>query len=198
MLINDNKNEWLIKSHIDCKNIQKQIMNNLDLFEEEDVSLKSTRGDLSKQYRIFLNEPEELNKFNNRLKIVMPFMYEISKQVSTVLKEQFNETRNLNLDAVWMVMGEKGGYHRVHHHNHRNQNFDRVAVVLYLKVPKNNVGDIFNILHKENGEKIDVIETTPEEGDLLIFPKQVLHGTYPQSDGLRQTLNFDFNLGQTN
>lgn len=196
MQINDPKNEWLIKSQIKVSHIHKQIMNHFDLFDEEDVTLKSTRGDLSKQYRIFLNEPEDLYKFNDRLKIVLPFLYEISKTVSEILKEHFNETRNLNLDAMWMVMGENGGYHRVHHHNHRNQNFDRVAVVVYLKIPDNNIGDIFNILHKNNGETIDVIETTPKEGDILIFPKQVLHGTYPQSKGLRQTLNFDFNLGE--
>ena len=194
MQINDPKNEWMIKSQIKVKHIHRQIMNNFNLFDEEDVKLKSTRGDLSKQYRIFLNEPEELNKFNNRLKIVLPFLYEISKIVSEILKEHFNENRNLYLDSTWMVMGENGGYHRVHHHNHRNKDCDRVAVVLYLKVPDNNTGDIFNILHKNNGETIDVIETTPEEGDILIFPKQVLHGTYPQSKGLRQTLNFDFNF----
>ena len=194
MQINDPKNEWLIKSKIKVNHIHKQIMNNLDLFDKEDVTLKSTRGDLSKQYRIFLNEPEDLYNFNDRLKIVLPFIYEISKIVSEILKENFNENRNLNLDAVWMVMGEKGGYHRIHHHNHRSENLDKVSVVVYLKVPDNNIGDIFNVLHKNNGEKIDVIETTPEEGNILIFPKQVLHGTYPQSKGLRQTLNFDFNL----
>lgn len=194
MQINDPKNEWLIKSKIKVNHIHKQIMNNLDLFDKEDVTLKSTRGDLSKQYRIFLNEPEDLYDFNDRLKIVLPFIYEISKIVSEILKENFNENRNLNLDAVWMVMGEKGGYHRIHHHNHRSENLDKVSVVVYLKVPDNNIGDIFNVLHKNNGEKIDVIETTPEEGNILIFPKQVLHGTYPQSKGLRQTLNFDFNL----
>ena len=91
-------------------------------------------------------------------------------------------------------MGEDGGYHRIHHHNHGNKDCDRIAVVVYLKVPDNNIGDIFNILHKNNGEAIDVVETTPEEGNILNFPKQVLHGTYPQSKGLRQTLNFDFNL----
>ena len=79
MQINDPKNEWMIKSQIKVKHIHRQIMNNFNLFDEEDVKLKSTRGDLSKQYRIFLNEPEELNKFNNRLKIVLPFLYEISK-----------------------------------------------------------------------------------------------------------------------
>jgi len=33
----------------------------------------------------------------------------------------------------------------------------------------------------------------PDKGDLVIMPKTVFHGVYPQkSEGLRRTLNFDF------
>ena len=34
----------------------------------------------------------------------------------------------------------------------------------------------------------------PEVGKLLIFPDWVLHGTYPQTKGTRQTLNVDYKL----
>jgi len=87
--------------------------------------------------------------------------------------------------SAWTVLGEKGGYHVCHKHN----DTDDISTVLYLAVPEetnNKQGAIY--FFAENNLNVHI----PKVGELLIFPVTMHHGTYPQGEGLRQTLNIDF------
>ncbi|AOO10536.1 hypothetical protein RW03080701_167 [Synechococcus phage S-RIM8] len=102
------------------------------------------------------------------------------------IKETSNQISNADLIAAWTCIGKKGTYHTAHKHNTNN---DLVAV-LYLECPEASYPD-GAIYFIENNE---VYRHMPETGDLLVFPATTIHGTYPQGEGLRQTLNMDFRI----
>ena len=54
-------------------------------------------------------------------------------------------------------------------------------------------GDTFLLL-RDNNNNIHPLTFEPKIGDIYIFPVHVFHGTYPQHDGLRRTLNLDFEV----
>ena len=64
--------------------------------------------------------------------------------------------------------------------------------MLYLDVPEDDDrGEFYYLINTENGTQLKWI--MPNKGDLIIMPKTVWHGVYPQtSEGLRRSLNFDF------
>ena len=49
-----------------------------------------------------------------------------------------------------------------------------------------------------DNNEIKYHELEPVEGMLVIMPTRTLHGSYPQPRGLRQTLNFDFQVSDEN
>ena len=102
------------------------------------------------------------------------------------IKQVSNQIKKVELIASWTCIGKKGTYHTAHKHN---TNDDLVAV-LYLACPEATYPD-GAIYFIENNE---VYRHMPETGDLLIFPATTIHGTYPQGEGLRQTLNMDFKI----
>jgi hypothetical protein len=53
---------------------------------------------------------------------------------------------------------------------------------------------IYFLLLEINIIYLEYKEFSPKIGDFFIFPIHVLHGTYPQSEGIRQTLNLDFEV----
>ena len=58
-------------------------------------------------------------------------------------------------------------------------------------MPDDEQSEFYFLLHK--GNNIECKSIQPDKGDLIIMPKSVFHGVYPQtSDGLRRTLNIDF------
>tara|TARA_R100001463_G_scaffold21796_1_gene52365 strand:+ start:52 stop:528 length:477 start_codon:yes stop_codon:yes gene_type:complete len=124
----------------------------------------STKGKNSKQF--FLDDFSKLEKISNDI--------------------QFFLNKKLKLIRAWTVYGRKGSYHTIHRHNEKH--YPHLATVIYLKVPKKEPGDFTYILN----EGYDFI--TPKEGDIFIFPIHIIHGTYPQGEGLRQTLNLDFEI----
>ena len=126
------------------------------------------------QYNLYHSEKirQELNPLTN-------VIIEKIKQVS-------NQIKKVELIASWTCIGKKGTYHTAHKHN---TNDDLVAV-LYLACPEATYPD-GAIYFIENNE---VYRHMPVTGDLLIFPATTIHGTYPQGEGLRQTLNMDFKI----
>ena len=105
----------------------------------------------------------------------------------------------MNPSNAWSVIGEENSYHTIHSHNEGI--FDGISTLVYLEVPETNVkdeaeNDIFLVTRVGSGNpfyyKIPPYSSiNPEVGKLLIFPDWVLHGTYPQTKGIRQTFNID-------
>ena len=119
--------------------------------------------------------------------------------ISSYIKDMVCQTMSvddLTLDACWTVLGKKGSYHICHRHttSHGHNTDKDIAIVLYLETPEENgyEGLFYFVMDNE------VHEVVPKKGRLLIFPVKMYHGTYPQSDGLRQTLNMDFFVNGTN
>lgn len=103
--------------------------------------------------------------------------------------------------GVWTVRGDEGSFHKIHQHNARGSVLG-LSAVTYLNVPSNNNDDepnnnIYFVMNSSettvfSPNKPNVVEISPKQGQLLIFPNWLLHGTYPQSSGLRQTFNVDY------
>ena len=107
------------------------------------------------------------------------------------------EINNLKPTSCWSVSGEEGSYHRIHRHLPFNgedvEKTNRVSTVLYLDVPSKTKiadGDFYFVIKEDNEIKSYSIE--PKAGDFIVMSANVFHGTYPQSKGLRRTLNMDF------
>lgn len=98
--------------------------------------------------------------------------------------------------SAWTAIGEKGSYHTIHDHGPSN-----ICSVTYLKVPEGQeepAGQIYFVMHGQSYNtisipKMQVFHVRPQKGMMVIFPSWMLHGVYPQGEGIRQTLNIDFN-----
>jgi len=149
---------------IDITDYKKTIDSLIKKTKPTNLKYQSTKGKNSKQY--FIKDLSKIEK--------------ISKDI------QFFLNKKLNLINAWTVYGREGSYHTIHRHNKKH--YPHLATVIYLKVPKKQAGDFTYILN----ESYDFI--TPKEGDIFVFPIDMIHGTYPQGKGLRQTLNLDFEI----
>jgi hypothetical protein len=104
--------------------------------------------------------------------------------------------KKIHAYSAWMVTGEKGSYHTLHDHGPNN-----ISSVLYLNVPdkpNDPEGQIYFVFHSDSYSSLSIPRTrtmhfVPGRGSLVIFPSWIPHGVYPQGDGLRRTLNVDFN-----
>lgn len=166
-------NDWIMCATIsDIDNIKNKIdsiieSNNI----QSSVEGKSTRGYQSHQFDLFDYQDQFQDVINT-----------VQNKVQSQLK-----CENLALLSSWSVYGNHGGYHTIHRHN--DVSCDDVSTVLYLSISEydtHNPGSFFAIINN------NVVTHQPSVGDLLIFPVGILHGTYPQGKGLRQTLSNDF------
>lgn len=138
---------------------------------------KSTKGEDSYQFDLF-HYTDQFQDVIDHIKNVTMF---------SLNKFQNNKLKDLSIVSSWTVIGNHGSYHEIHRHN--DATHDHVCTVLYLSTSepdKNNSGSFFAIVNN------DVVTHQPSAGDLLIFPVNLLHGTYPQGNGVRQTLSNDF------
>ena len=118
---------------------------------------------------------------------------------SNLLNEKIKNLNVINRN-IWSVLGEENSFHTTHCHN--DGIFDGISTILYLNVPKSNVensceNNLFLIMDSGPGDTYyhsnpNIININPEVGKLLIFPSWIIHGTYPQSKGIRQTFNVDY------
>lgn len=105
------------------------------------------------------------------------------------------------------MTGNKGSYHTPHEHGR-----DYVSCVIYTEVPdgpsplmdtvgaSDNRGPIYFVMHSDNYSHLyhpqkRLLHVLPEKGMIIIFPSWLIHGTLPQGEGIRTTVNFD--LGGT-
>jgi hypothetical protein len=121
---------------------------------------------------------------------------DLSKLIFNKLQERKLIMKNNDLvrQQCWTAIGKKGAYHTVHSHN--TQIMRAVVCVFYLQTPNKDQNDI----HDRSGNffmfsrRNELMEFSPKEGDYIIFPTWIYHGTYPQSKGYRQTLNIDYTI----
>lgn len=205
-----NKSCWVINDYLDSslveviKIIIQENLNNLSKNKEG----YSTKGKNAEQYwlinqkdNFFVNDPrfyefekEYKNQISNRIK------------AADLFDEKRREDINLNCINSWSVIGEENSYHTMHCHNEGI--FDGISTLVYLEVPETNIEDepennIFLATHvgPKNPyyyENTPTLSINPEVGKLLIFPDWVLHGTYPQTKGIRQTFNIDYRIVPAN
>jgi hypothetical protein len=173
----NNLKDWFVKTEINVLPYKK-IIDNITKQMTSNKEGVSTQGKDSKQF--YIENSQELN----------PIVQDIKKVINTSLKDF-----DLKLLSAWTVYGEKYGFHKIHRHNHENNN--HLATVLFLDVPKivepDLCGNLFFIT-RDKYNNLEYKEFSPKIGDFFIFPIHVLHGTYPQSEGIRQTLNLDFEV----
>lgn len=117
-----------------------------------------------------------LNNYLDKLK-------DIQAHLINLIKQNINIKKIYCLKA-WSCIGSENCYFELHRHNQYSNN--KIATIIYLDVPKGNGGEFYYIKNNET------FKIKPEIGTVLMFPNYLLHGSYPQSAGIRQTLNMDF------
>jgi hypothetical protein len=148
---------------------------------------------------------EQFDLFNhiNDTSYGMPILKKIIAVVNDALVASKITTKKvITVSAVWTINGYENAFHEIHSHTPRNILFNKgrpfgISVSIYLTVPTVvdplRTGNLYAVLQDRNKDNY-TFSHHPEEGDVLIFPSWIYHGTVPQSPGLRQTLNFDFIL----
>ena len=161
-----NLKDWIIKDSIEVKDFRRQVDSVVLNLNQEKENI-STHGDNSKQYFF-----DDFNKIKN-----------ISENIQTIILKHLKEI-SLELLSAWI-------------HQHNPETTNHLSSVTFLDIPsnidKNLSGDLFFILRNKNNE-LRYFRFQPKIGDLFFFPAHVFHGTFPQSEGNRQTINLDFNV----
>ena len=196
-------NNWLIEDQLDdelLNDIKNFFDKNLEYLytDKEDYS---TTGDNAEQYWI-----EKLGKkpfyFKNKEyeDIERKFREGIYGRLKAASLFKTDDIQ-LRQSTAWTVIGEEGSYHSIH--THGDGMMDGVSVVLYLNVPNfDKSNSIFLVLHTDPSSKFldkgcpSCYEVIPEVGKVLIFPYHIPHGTYPQTKGIRQTFNIDYQFSR--
>jgi len=200
---------WVIKDKLnsDLVNEFKEFLNNNLDFLYKDKKGYSTTGKNAEQYWIkFGRDGDKFSYKNSQYDVIEK---KLTKEIYERLKSTTllrDETRSVAIEiesgSTWTVVGEEGSYHTIHNHISDDGIFlSGISVVLYLSVPKKVEGydnDIYLVLHTDlpnpyTREPIsNVYHCEVEVGTLLIFPNHILHGTYPQTKGTRQTFNIEY------
>jgi uncharacterized protein (TIGR02466 family) len=189
---------WVIISHLNESEIPP-IQSVIDDAYEIDWSLyTSCKGEKSKQYYLINpkwmpdkshRQPKDWNVVQEKFKTIIQSELVYHCVMPTNWKE-------LHACSAWTAIGEKGSYHTIHDHGPSN-----ICSVTYLKVPENQedpAGQIYFVMHGQSYNtisppKMQIFHVQPKVGMVVIFPSWMLHGVYPQGEGIRQTLNIDFN-----
>jgi hypothetical protein len=203
MKIYENGSNWVIEDQLDNKLVEKitnninENLNNLLKFKEG----LSTTGKNVEQYWLIKLDSNFYFKNKDFEDIKKKYKDNVLNRLkkSNLLNEKIK-----NIDIVggntWSVIGEENSFHTTHSHN--TIGINGVSTVLYLNVPESNVetspeNNLFLILNSGPNNRFyhsnpKVIQINPKIGKLLIFPNWIIHGTYPQTKGIRQTFNIDY------
>jgi hypothetical protein len=205
MKIYENGRNWVIEDQLD-EELVKKINNLIDENLSSLLKLKdgySTKGENANQYWLIKHD-----RFYFKNKTFEDIKIEYKSQIlnrlkkSNILDEKIQENISLENKNCWSVIGEENSYHTPHHHN--NGYFNGISTLTYLKVPQTNVEDesenkLFLLMNADANNKFyynkpSYIMINPMFGKLIIFPDWIVHGTCPQSKGVRQTFNIDYHF----
>ena len=105
--------------------------------------------------------------------------------------QEFGQELNLNslkIEDIWTVQYDKGDYHVVHNHGAGN-----LSAVLYLDYDEKEHSGTYFVPGQDNfNNRTEITSPTVQEGDIVIFPSNVLHFTVPNtSDKVRRVISFD-------
>lgn len=204
MKIFENGKNWVIEDYLDdtlVREIKTIIEKNLDdiLKKKEGTS---TKGKNAEQYWLVNQNVNYWIKDKNFYAFEDVFKNQILNRLiaGNLFAERVKDNLDLKYLNSWTVIGDKHSYHSIHHH--QEGDFNAISVVLYLNVPETNKkdeleNDIYLVVNSEANNiyydnRPSYLNINPEVGKLLIFPSWVLHGTYPQTNGIRQTFNIDY------
>jgi hypothetical protein len=105
--------------------------------------------------------------------------------------QEFGEELKLDsfkIEDIWTVQYGKGDFHSVHTHGTCN-----LSAVLYFDYDNKEHSATHFVVGQNNIKSTtDVASPPAEEGDLVIFPSNILHFTSPNaSDKIRRVISFD-------
>jgi hypothetical protein len=203
MKIYENGNNWIIEDQLD-KGLVEKIKNLVNLNLKDFLRKKegySTTGKNAEQYWLIKQDCNFYFKNKNFRDIEKDYKTNVLNRLkkSNLLNEKLKYLE-LDNNNCWSVVGEEYSFHTPHFHNNAMQ--DGISTVLYLNVPESNVenspeNNLFLIMNSESNSLFynsnpKIININPEVGKLLIFPDWIIHGTNPQTKGIRQTFNIDY------
>ena len=203
MKIYENGLNWIIEDQLDQIIVEK-ITNLIDENFNNFLKLKegcSTEGKNAEQYWLIKNN-DFYFKNKNFENLKSEYKFEILNRLkkSDILNEKIHNIISIENGNCWTVIGEENSYHTPHFHG--NGLNSEISTVLYLKIPETNIEDesdnnLYLIMNsgpisKIYSNKPKYITINPIVGKLLIFPEWIIHGTCPQTKGIRQTFNIDY------
>jgi len=197
--------DWLIEEMIDD-----------DKLNEIKKSISSTIKENSLESRIFGKSCQgNIKQYNLFSFIDKSIAFFLQEKIKDCLLEHnlINLETSLTLTNCWTCIGYKNSYHIAHNHTLTRPGGALrveprvVSATLYLSSPLKE-GDCSNPMSENHSNMHDSISgffyffakpylinhVMPELGKLIIFPSWLVHGTYPQISGKRQTLNLSFEL----
>lgn len=206
MKIYENGSNWLIEDQLDEKIIE-EINNLVDENLNNLLKLKegySTTGKNAEQYWLIKKNNDfhfKSKKFESIKSIYKSQILNRLKK-SSILNEKVQNSIDIQNSNCWSVIGQQDSYHSPHFHNSGEDL--GISTLVYLKVPETNTEDklennLYLIMNSGPNNKFyfkkpKYIMINPTVGKLLIFPEWIIHGTLPQSEGIRQTFNLDYHF----
>ena len=196
MKILEHGDNWIIEDQLDNELVD-QIRNFVDKNCEgwhESIEGYSSTGNV-KQYWIAYDRTYDKKEYNDiEEKLRQNILGRLKK--SSFLRDNVS----IEFRSAGTVIGQEGAYHKLH--NHGDGAWDGLSTVLYLNMPETDdcdyVNDIHLVLHTDPKSKYissycpSIHSITPKVGTLLMFPPNIPHTTFPQSKGIRQTFNVNY------
>ena len=204
MKIYENGSNWVIEDQLH-EDLVKKINNLIDQNLNNLLKLKegfSTKGKNAEQYWLIKDDYYFKNKDFEDIKIECKSQILNRLKKSNILNQKIQEKIDLENNTCWSVIGEENSYHAVHSHKGDSDGNNGISAIIYLKVPQTNIEDdsennLFlimdaNATNQFYSNNLQIININPVVGKLLIFPAWIIHGTFPQSEGIRQTFNINY------
>ena len=137
------------------------------------------------------------NYFNN----LCTYYIDHSIKINNVDVKMIDPETNSKITSMWIVNQKEGEYNPVHHHTNAT-----ISCVMYLKIPEYTPRDLpykpmsdgnIEFIYSATGEEYQTFNkgcylTSPEVGDMFMFPSYLLHTVYPfLGDGERRSVSFN-------